>query len=441
MWRWEARERRFRASTRRLHPSLWRPRYNWDARRIRGRDGSEDFLQPSAVRNSRKRLDSNNFLASSFSSTRICSASVAETVTFASVTQRESNRLHDAPLLYTPRTITRSLHFPARTPGKARGAGGTRVAGTSRTSPLVAGRARARPRSRAPRPSRARILIGRSGRSGRDDRDTSTSRLPRALDPGPGLSPSSRWARRSSSPPGARLTPTAATRWRSRRRCPTARWRRSGSSRPTTGRDDRRMGGGTLSTASTSSSAPLRGMRRGGARAHCLSTTRDGLAFRDNDLRSGPGGRPGVDGGTRRAPIQPLLRASSDSAAAVRRPRDGVWVRARAGRRHHERSLGVGHRSIAFEKPFAASSRTPTSTAICRRGALARRRPATRTSPRERVSAPETILSRSAKRYVSPSRSAREASDDPRVEGEGEWPNPKPPVVVIPGKVPPGSPR
>ena len=132
VWRWETRERRFRASTRGLNPSLWRPRYKWDARRIRGRDGSEDFLQPSAVRNSRKRLDSNNFffVASRFS---IASALTwaTETVTFASVTQRESNRLHDAPLLYTPRTITEASTFPRERQGRR----GVREARASRVPP------------------------------------------------------------------------------------------------------------------------------------------------------------------------------------------------------------------------------------------------------------------------------------------------------------------
>ena len=404
MWRWEARERRFRASTRGLNPSLWRPRYKWDARRIRGRDGSEDFLQPSAVRNSRKRLDSNNFffVARVFFNLPSALTWATETVTFASVTQRESNRLHDAPLLYTPRTITTSLHFPARTPGKARGAGGTRVAGTSRTSPLVAGRARARPRSRAPRPSRARILIGRSGRSGRDDRDTSTSRLPRALDPGPGLSPSSRWARRSSSPPGARLTPTAATRWRSRqRRCPTARWRRSGSSRPTT---EARISS-ARGAAGRVGTRPRRWARRpcgacaGTRRARSALAPR-AMGWRSRDTprgRSGSGGTARRDGAHRRGAARGVL-ARRPTPTPRARPRRET---ARVGARERDSgitkgALGVGHRSIAFEKPFAASSRTPGGMAReRRRGALAGDVGA-RTSSRGGVSPSETILSRSA---------------------------------------------
>ena len=428
MWRWETRERRFRASTRGLNPSLWRPRYKWDARRIRGRDGSEDFLQPSAVRNSRKRLDSNNFffVASRFS---IASALTwaTETVTFASVTQRESNRLHDAPLLYTPRTITTSLHFPARTPGKARGAGGTRVAGTSRTSPLVAGRARARSRSRAPRPSRARILIGRSGRSGRDDRDTSTSRLPRALDPGPGLSPSSRWARRSSSPPGARLTPTAATRWRSRqRRCPTARWRRSGSSRPTT---EARISS-ARGAAGRVGTRPRRWARRPCGACAGTRRARSALAPRAMGWRSRdtPRGRSG-SGGTRSARRRPSPRRGARASSARRRPdsdaararraaRRRVWVRA-SETRARERCARRGAQSIAFEKPFAASSRTPgewrASVAVSARETTS----ATRTSPRgarPRVGDDSEPFGE-ALRVAFPG-GAREASDDPRVEGE-----------------------
>ena len=363
-------------------------------------------------------------------------------MTFASVTQRESNRLHDAPLLYTPRTITTSLHFPARTPGKARGAGGTRVAGTSRTSPLVAGRARARSRSRAPRPSRARILIGRSGRSGRDDRDTSTSRLPRALDPGPGLSPSSRWARRSSSPPGARLTPTAATRWRSRqRRCPTARWRRSGSSRPTT---EARISS-ARGAAGRVGTRPRRWARRpcgacaGTRRARSALAPR-AMGWRSRDTprgRSGSGGDPPA----RRRPsprrgARSVLRASSDSDAARDASRRET---ARVGARERDSgitkgALGVGHRSIAFEKPFAASSRTPGDG----RASVAVERSRDDVGDANVVSrarlASETILSRSAKRYVSPFQAERAKQATIRaLKAKGEWPNPKPPVVVIPG--------
>ena len=98
-------------------------------------------------------------------------------------------------------------------------------------------------------------------------------------------------------------------------------------------------------------------------------------------------------------------------------------------------ALGVGHRSIAFEKPFAASSRAPgewrASVAVERRrldvvgdaNVVSRARLAS-----------ETILSRSAKRYVSPFQAERAKQATIRaLKAKGEWPNPKPPVVVIPG--------
>ena len=48
--------------------------------------------------------------------------------------------------------------------------------------------------------------------------------------------------------------------------------------------------------------------------------------------------------------------------------------------------------------------------------------------------ASETILSRSAKRYVSPFQAERAKQATIRaLKAKGEWPNPKPPVVVIPG--------
>ena len=422
MWRWEARERRFRASTRGLNPSLWRPRYKWDARRIRGRDGSEDFLQPSAVRNSRKRLDSNNFffVARVFFNLPSALTWATETVTFASVTQRESNRLHDAPLLYTPRTITTSLHFPARTPGKARGAGGTRVAGTSRTSPLVAGRARARPRSRAPRPSRARILIGRSGRS---------TETPRRL----------AFRARSTRAPGFPLRFDGRTVPRApRARVSHLPQRRDGvrdseGARPRAGgeavrRDPlprrgfpRRAGRrDALGRVHGAGPGALRGMRRDEARAKCLSTTRDGLAF----PRHTP--RPFGFGGTRSARRRHRRGAARERpprAVRLRRrarrvaPRDGACGCARARLGHHERCARRGAQEHRVRKPFAASSRTPGDA----RASPWSARETTRRRERRLASASrvgdDSEPFGEALRVAFPG-GAREASDDPRVEGE-----------------------
>ena len=77
------------------------------------------------VRNSRKRLDF--FFCCFF----VILTPAAETVTIASVTERESNRLHDAPLLYTPRTITEASTFPRERQGRR----GVREARASRVPP------------------------------------------------------------------------------------------------------------------------------------------------------------------------------------------------------------------------------------------------------------------------------------------------------------------
>ena len=199
-------------------------------------------------------------------------------------------------------------------------------------------------------------------------------------------------------------------------------------------------GVGTRWDASTAlGPAPLRGMRRDEARAKCLSTTRDGLAFPRHTPRPfGFGGDPlGATAPVAAARRASVLRASSDSDAARDASRRET---ARVGARERDSgitkgALGVGHRSIAFEKPFAASSRAPgewrASVAVERRrldvvgdaNVVSRARLAS-----------ETILSRSAKRYVSPFQAERAKQATIRaLKAKGEWPNPKPPVVVIPG--------
>ena len=120
-------------------PSLWRPRYKWDWTLDESEAGMDPKIFPSqTVRNSRKRLDSGFyssnffFVASIFINLVIISLTwAAETETVASVTQRESNRLHDAPLLYTPRTITEASTFPRERQGRR----GVREARASRVPP------------------------------------------------------------------------------------------------------------------------------------------------------------------------------------------------------------------------------------------------------------------------------------------------------------------
>ena len=201
-------------------------------------------------------------------------------------------------------------------------------------------------------------------------------------------------------------------------------------------------GVGTRWDASTAlGPAPLRGMRRDEARAKCLSTTRDGLAFPRHTPRPfGFGGDP--LGATAGDPLAAARRASvlraSDSDAARDASRRET---ARVGARERDSgitkgALGVGHRSIAFEKPFAASSRAPgewrASVAVERDVRLDVVSDANVVS-RARL-ASETILSRSAKRYVSPFQAERAKQATIRaLKAKGEWPNPKPPVVVIPG--------
>lgn len=201
-------------------------------------------------------------------------------------------------------------------------------------------------------------------------------------------------------------------------------------------------GVGTRWDASTAlGPAPLRGMRRDEARAKCLSTTRDGLAFpRHTPTHFGFGGDP--LGAT--APVAAARRASvlraSDSASASRRETARSFVDARDSRDSGitKGALGVGHRSIAFEKPFAASSRAPGEWRASVAISSERRRfdlvgDADEIVSRARL-ASETILSRSAKRYVSPFQAERAKQATIRaLKAKGEWPNPKPPVVVIPG--------
>ena len=164
-------------------------------------------------------------------------------------------------------------------------------------------------------------------------------------------------------------------------------------------------GGGTRWDASTAlGPAPLRGMRRDEARAKCLSTTRDGLAFPRHTPRPfGFGGDPlGATAPIAAARRASVLRASSDSDAARDASRRET---ARVGARERDSgitkgALGVGHRSIAFEKPFAASSRTPGEW----------RASASRVGD-------DSEPFGEALRVAFPG-GAREASDDPRVEGE-----------------------
>ena len=199
-------------------------------------------------------------------------------------------------------------------------------------------------------------------------------------------------------------------------------------------------GVGTRWDASTAlGPAPLRGMRRDEARAKCLSTTRDGLAFPRHTPRPfGFGGDPlGATAPVAAARRASVLRASDSDAARDASRRET----ARVGARERDSgitkgALGVGHRSIAFEKPFAASSRAPgewrASVAVERDVRLDVVSDANVVS-RARL-ASETILSRSAKRYVSPFQAERAKQATIRaLKAKGEWPNPKPPVVVIPG--------
>ena len=427
MWRWEARERRFRASTRGLNPSLWRPRYKWDARRIRGRDGSEDFLQPSAVRNSRKRLDSNNFflLLRVFFNLPSALTWATETVTFASVTQRESNRLHDAPLLYTPRTITTSLHFPARTPGKARGCGRHARRGylpdlsprrRTGSGPTAVSRAASVARSDL---NRALWTLGTRPRH----LDVSPSARAR---PGPRAFPFVSMGAPFLEPPGrashtyrsdemAFATAKVPDRALAAKRFVETHYR---------GADF--LGARAAGRVGT---RPRRWARRpcgacAGTRAREVpSTTRDGLAFPRHTPRpfgfgGGPGRRDGAyrRGAARERPPRVVrLRRRARAGAAGRR----AWVRAsetRASRKVRS-AWGTGasrskNRSPppparpadgARASPWSARETTSADANIVSRARLAS----------------ETILSRSASaRRVAFPGGAREASDDPRVEGE-----------------------
>ena len=158
---------------------------------------------------------------------------------------------------------------------------------------------------------------------------------------------------------------------------------------------------------------PRRGMRRDEALAKCLSTTRDGLMLPRHTpwpfaLKRDPLGATArracgddAEARTRRA----SAAAEEDSDAA----RDAFRRETALARRERDSGivtgvLGAGHRSIAFEKPFAASSGAPRgwsasvevgrdgeATEVSRRAACVSARAAS-----------ETILKRSAKRYVSP---------------------------------------
>jgi hypothetical protein len=103
-------------------------------------------------------------------------------------------------------------------------------------------------------------------------------------------------------------------------------------------------------------------------------------------------------------------------------------------------ALGAGHRSIAFEKRFCHSSyapggwsgsvdvsdlRDPTSRRALHEASRLEAAAARRTS--------ETILRDSAKRYVSPFRAeVKKQATIRSLKVKGEWPNPKPPIVVHP---------
>ena len=196
-------------------------------------------------------------------------------------------------------------------------------------------------------------------------------------------------------------------------------------------------GGGTRWDASTAlGPAPLRGMRRDEARAKCLSTTRDGLAFPRHTPRpfgfGDPLGATAPIAAARRASV---LRASSDSdaARARRAARRRVWVRASETRASRKVRSAWGTGASRSKNRSPPPPARPANGARRRRGALARRRRRANVVSRARL-ASETILSRSAKRYVSPFQAERAKQATIRaLKAKGEWPNPKPPVVVIPG--------
>ena len=194
---------------------------------------------------------------------------------------------------------------------------------------------------------------------------------------------------------------------------------------------------------------PLRGMRRDEARAKCLSTTRDGLTLPRHTSRPfGFGGDPlgatatkarelGAEAATRRRAFSfsPAAAGKNSDAARDASRRETALVKRERDSGVVKGALGVGHRSIAFEKPFAASSRAPGGWSAS--VAVGRDEKEVATEVSRRVSARAaslTILERSAKRYVSPFQAEIAKQKTIRaLKAKGEWPNPKPPVTVIPG--------
>ena len=429
-----------------LNPSLWRPRYKWDARRIRGRDGSEDFLQPSAVRNSRKRLDSNNFffVASRFFQSASALTWATETVTFASVTQRESNRLHDAPLLYTPRTITTSLHFPRANAREGAGCGRHARRGylpdlsprrRTGSGPIAVSRAASVARSDL---NRALWTLGTETprRLAFRARSTRAPGFPLRLD-----------GRAVPRVPRARVShlPQRRDGVRDSEGHPTARWRRSGSSRPhyrgAVRSARRRRDGGTR---------PRRWARRpcgacaGTRRARSALAPR-AMGWRSRDTPRGRSGSGGPSSARRRPSPRRGARASLARVVRLRRrarrrrsPRDGACGCARARLGHHERCARRGARTSAFENRSPLLPHHPREP---RRASFAAERFGGSTSARERRGASrapvasETILSRSAKRYVSPFQAERAKQATIRaLKAKGECRTRAPPVVADPGR-------
>lgn len=140
VWRWETRERRFRASTRGLN-------HRRCGVHVTSGTGLSTNQRPGWIR---RFFPAKRFVTQESDSTRVFTRAIfflllrvfinlviisltwaAETETIASVTQRESNRLHDAPLLYTPRTITEASTFPRERQGRR----GVREARASRVPP------------------------------------------------------------------------------------------------------------------------------------------------------------------------------------------------------------------------------------------------------------------------------------------------------------------
>ena len=196
---------------------------------------------------------------------------------------------------------------------------------------------------------------------------------------------------------------------------------------------------------------PLRGMRRDEAFAKCLSTTRDGLRIKNKTPRPfGFGGDPlGATVSTRASRATTKTQKSTKSAPVYDSDASAAREASRRETVYDARvldsgitkgALGAGHRSIAFEKRFCHSSyapggwsgsvdvsdlRDPTSRRALHEASRLEAAAARRTS--------ETILRDSAKRYVSPFRAeVMKQATIRSLKVKGEWPNPKPPIVVHP---------